>query len=658
MSKRSLRLVTLFAAMSAVTALAVVDSLLVDAGTCAPNGQPAGTSGFGNRSGSDWPTNYFSGWRNDINNVPGSSLAGAGANIAVMNPWVDSSTYQEFSTAWVMLAVTGTTTTYAQAGWLQYPNQSASSIFDEWNTGSGPIRDVFGTLTTGTSHLFQTTYKFGGNLFQFWMDGNAIDYPNPPIDFTPSAAEAFSETNSKPSQMPGAIGAPESFENAQIWLGTVGGSGNWGPFNGTGKISSFSPTYPTPTNWFGEWSDGPPPGSGGTGRNLFTADWACAAQPPGGKYNPLQPARIWDTRVNGGRLSSGGRLDLQITGSGGIPASGVSSAALNITLTNTSGSGDVQVVPYGMTQPTASNINYLANQSIANLVEVAMGTSGKISIYNYGASTDAIVDAEGWISTPGTAGTDGLFNALTAARILDTRNGTGGKSTPLGAGQTYALQVSGSGGVPASGVGSVAINVTVTGGTAASYLTLWSDGTSQPSTSNIDFTSGQTLAHRDMVKLGSNGKVDIYNAAGNVNVIVDVNAWYTDTSGLQTSGSRFVSLNTPVRIYDSRAYGKIGPNSTRSIQMAGIVGSPIPPITSAASTHGVVLNITVTGPTAASNLIVFPDLGSRPSTSDINVTAGQTLANMDVVGDLDDYLDIYNASGSTDVIVDVLGFYD
>jgi hypothetical protein len=167
-----------------------------------------------------------------------------------------------------------------------------------------------------------------------------------------------------------------------------------------------------------------------------------------------------------------------------------------------------------------------------------------------------------------------------------------------------------------------------------------------------------------VVKLGSNGKIDILNAAGSVNVIADVNGWYTDTSGIQTSGVRFVPLNLPIRIYDSRNFdsrnitGQLGPATFRRLHVGGIVGSPIPPSVSAAPPTCVVLNVTVTNPTAASYLTIYPDGFGQPPTSDINFLGGETRANMVVVAELNDYTEIYNAAGSTDIIVDVLGFYD
>ena len=92
--------------------------------------------------------------------------------------------------------------------------------------------------------------------------------------------------------------------------------------------------------------------------------------------------------------------------------------------------------------------------------------------------------------------------------------------------------------------------------------------------------------------------------------------------------------------------------------MAGIVGSPIPPSISAASPTSLVLNVTVTNPSAAGYLIIYGDSFLQTATSDINFLAGETRANMVVMANLNDYIDIFNAAGSTNVIVDVLGFYD
>ena len=71
---------------------------------------------------------------------------------------------------------------------------------------------------------------------------------------------------------------------------------------------------------------------------------------------------------------------------------------------------------------------------------------------------------------------------------------------------------------------------------------------------------------------------------------------------------------------------------------------------------GVVANVTVTNTTARSYLTVYPATSARPLASDLNWSPGTTVPNL-VVAELgtNGALGIYDAQGSTDVIVDVAG---
>ncbi|MEV8148479.1 hypothetical protein AB0O52_10025 [Arthrobacter sp. NPDC080073] len=70
----------------------------------------------------------------------------------------------------------------------------------------------------------------------------------------------------------------------------------------------------------------------------------------------------------------------------------------------------------------------------------------------------------------------GAFSAQTPTRQLDTRNGTGGTTGPVGAGQTVNLKVTGRGSIPASGVSAVALNLTVTSPTSFGNITAYPGG--------------------------------------------------------------------------------------------------------------------------------------------------------------------------------------
>jgi hypothetical protein len=78
---------------------------------------------------------------------------------------------------------------------------------------------------------------------------------------------------------------------------------------------------------------------------------------------------------------------------------------------------------------------------------------------------------------------------------------------------------------------------------------------------------------------------------------------------------------------------------------------------SGASPTAVIVNMTVTNTTSSGYLIVYPSDASQPLASDLNWASGQTVPNLVVVKlSADGKIAIYNGYGSTDVIVDVLGY--
>lgn len=84
----------------------------------------------------------------------------------------------------------------------------------------------------------------------------------------------------------------------------------------------------------------------------------------------------------------------------------------------------------------------------------------------------------------------------------------------------------GRGGVPATGVGAVALNVTATNPTRSSFLTVWPSGAGRPTASNLNFVAGQTMPNMVIAKVRTGGQVSIDNNTGNVDVVVDVLGWF------------------------------------------------------------------------------------------------------------------------------------
>jgi hypothetical protein len=86
--------------------------------------------------------------------------------------------------------------------------------------------------------------------------------------------------------------------------------------------------------------------------------------------------------------------------------------------------------------------------------------------------------------------------------------------------------------------------------------------------------------------------------------------------------------------------------------VAGIAGVP-------SNATAVVLNVTVTSTTDPSFLTVYPSTATLPTASDLNWKGGQTIPNM-VVATLGSTgaITFYNAAGWTDVVVDLLGYFN
>ncbi len=137
---------------------------------------------------------------------------------------------------------------------------------------------------------------------------------------------------------------------------------------------------------------------------------------------------------------------------------------------------------------------------------------------------------------PATAATSN-YVALTPARLLDTR-----PTNPVVAGGSIDVAVLGHGGVPASGVAAVFVNVTVVSPATDGFLTAWPKGLPQPTASTLNFTSAATIANGALVRVGSNGAISL-SVSATTHVLVDV-------QGYVPSDSTIVST-PPARLLDT-----------------------------------------------------------------------------------------------------------
>ncbi|GAA5199840.1 hypothetical protein GCM10023322_76360 [Rugosimonospora acidiphila] len=262
----------------------------------------------------------------------------------------------------------------------------------------------------------------------------------------------------------------------------------------------------------------------------------------------------------------------------------------------------------------------------------------------------------------------GAYYPLATNRMLDTRVGNGAQG-PVGPGGVVRLQVDGRGGVPSSGVSAVVLNVTVTSPTAASYLTLWPDGDARPTVSDLDFPAGWTGANEATVSVGPNGEVDIYNHAGNVQIIADVVGFYAaDNTPAATLGAGLEYRDLAdheQRLEDTRNDGKTLSGGSSLELAAGFFDPAYYP-----NVQALVVTVTAVGPTGSGFLTAWDGQGDPPTTSStLNFSAGKTVANTAIVPTSSCTIDpscagepeigIYNALGSkTNVLVDLVGYYE
>ncbi len=245
-----------------------------------------------------------------------------------------------------------------------------------------------------------------------------------------------------------------------------------------------------------------------------------------GHYRPLPPSRILDTRT-GVRLGPNSSVDVQVAGAGGVPVTGAGAAVLDLVATRTTATGFVTAYPTGSAQPVVSNLNFEAGDTVANRAIVKLGTGGKVTIYNLAGDADIVVDVGGWFTDGSAPAVGGTFVANQPARVLDTRDGTGGVNGIRPAGTAVEVQITGRGGVPATGVSAVALNLTATQPAAPGFLTVFPSGTSLPVASDLNVDAGETRPNLALVKVGAGGRVTIY-VSTSTHVVADVEGWFLE----------------------------------------------------------------------------------------------------------------------------------
>jgi hypothetical protein len=275
---------------------------------------------------------------------------------------------------------------------------------------------------------------------------------------------------------------------------------------------------------------------------------------PTGEFHPISPIRVCDTRSScqsHGILHGGQSIVVNASAAGGIPSDGSAEAAV-LNLTGIAGTAGTYLSVFpttssgtcaytGSTAPPFSTLNLAAGAVEANRVMVQLGPATSegpdtsFCVYNDAGSINVAVDTNGWFGS-GSAVTGAQYQAIGPTRICDTRPGSGLPCAghTLGAEGTDQIQVAGIAGIPTGSplILAVIANLTVIAPSQGTYLVLYPSSLhSRPLASDINVNAGAVLPNLAVVSLDATGDatvgdMNLYNSAGGVNVVIDIEGWF------------------------------------------------------------------------------------------------------------------------------------
>ena len=368
----------------------------------------------------------------------------------------------------------------------------------------------------------------------------------------------------------------------------------------------------------------------------------------GGNYVRLaNSAAVLDTRnaigAPTGVRAAGSVTDFQVTGVGGVPATGVTAVLIDVTAVTTSSATFLTVFPQGNPRPNLSTMNATANQIISNSAVVNVPANGKLSVLTNGGGTHIVIDVQGYFTR--TAGAGGGFVAVDHARLVDTRTGVGSPASAIPAGGSRAFTLTG-GAIPA-GASTAFIDLIVTGATGQGWIGTFATGGTDRSV--MDFVAG-TTSHGVSVKLTADGRATFVNHSGAaVHLVLTATGYYTASA---TTGQGLRTM-TATRLIDTRSAGDRTPLPN---------GGTLDLATGLPAGSAAMVNFTVVNNTAATGYLkAWPLGGTEPATSLSNFPAPDTGARAGLAAvkvGTDGRIRIRNvSSGTVHLLVDVQGWF-
>ncbi len=397
----------------------------------------------------------------------------------------------------------------------------------------------------------------------------------------------------------------------------------------------------------------------------------------GGQYKALAaPARLLDTRAASRKglcptalsqctsyPSGGGERVVQVSGQGGLPSTGVSAVALNVTVLPPAAGGSATVYPADVaTRPVTSNVTVTAGQEATNMVVTRLSPDGRVKVH-FSTAGNVLVDVVGWYSTP-TGQTGGELTAVNPAPLLDTRsaNRVGlcptsiTQCTTLAANTSRTVQVTGQGGVPSSGVSQVVVNVTALNGTGQGLLQVYGANQSAPGTITVAYNAGTVESSLAFVPVSADGRITITSSFAGADVRVDVQGWVSPSSG---PGSVFTPV-AATRVVDTTtgtgpctpACTRFANGDSRTVTVAGQAGLPT------SGTTAVMVNLTTVNPSGDGFFKGYRAGDPPPAGITMNYDGAETTSMLAIIPvSADGRITLTNAFAATDLRLAITGYY-
>ncbi len=236
--------------------------------------------------------------------------------------------------------------------------------------------------------------------------------------------------------------------------------------------------------------------------------------PVGGTgLNPITPVRPLDTRITG----RGQNLVIA------VPGTGVLAAAVTVTATGNSPGGTIALYACDAPLSTIANVSFQANETVASAAYVPVAANGTICARVETGNTqytDVIVDVTGVFRT----GSGLLFVPAPGARILDTRNATGGWVY-----RQRFLQTIDTVAAPA-GAKAVTGTITIVRPQFRGFLTAHACGQALPPTSSVNANAGLVMANSITVGVEPTQRTLCIYSSRNTNTLFDVVGWWVEAT--------------------------------------------------------------------------------------------------------------------------------